>query len=363
MRLMPDPGTSARRSRRGYYYQDVCALQRCIDMLDGLWKSVTLEGDEDIILVRTRPAGRKYCQVKTVEGPSQLWTAARLCRPEVVAQPATSILGRLFTSRPVPRDAVLELVLNEEVDAKLRPLCTSPAASPEATIDIQADLAGRLSDLALPDERPVRWYVDRLQIDIRERTADAMEDVAFRRLAVACAARSSKLLPEELDVVLERILNRVCRASRGAAAMTVDRATFSLWLDEYVAAAIRRIRDSATPDAGRLTSKLSDAEQSAEAIEHALEMHVAFRRAVRSSVGERHTQLNQLFDLVFIACSYVAAKLATGDVRPGAAAYAATLDRIQLALSADATMNPVFGMVDAVSALFDITARCRHRFV
>ena len=127
---MPDPGTSARRSRRGYYYQDVCALQRCIDMLDGLWKTVTLEGDEDIILVRTRPAGRKYCQVKTVEGPRQLWTAALLCRPEVVAQPATSILGRLFTSRPVPRDAALELILNEEVDAKLRPLCTSPAASP-----------------------------------------------------------------------------------------------------------------------------------------------------------------------------------------------------------------------------------------
>jgi hypothetical protein len=43
------PGAYGRRSRRGFYFQDACALLDCLDLLEGAWDCVTLEHFEDII--------------------------------------------------------------------------------------------------------------------------------------------------------------------------------------------------------------------------------------------------------------------------------------------------------------------------
>ena len=42
------PGTGARRSRRGYYYEDLYTLRSCLQMVRGNWDSVLPEGEENV---------------------------------------------------------------------------------------------------------------------------------------------------------------------------------------------------------------------------------------------------------------------------------------------------------------------------
>ena len=66
---MADPAEGARRSRRGYWYQDLYALGRYLDLIDGVWETVTVESHEDIVCEQTGAnALVRYEQVKTVEG-------------------------------------------------------------------------------------------------------------------------------------------------------------------------------------------------------------------------------------------------------------------------------------------------------
>lgn len=58
----PTPGEGARRSRRGYYFEDLCAPRHCMAMADGRWIAVTSDGDEDITSASDAllDAGRDY---------------------------------------------------------------------------------------------------------------------------------------------------------------------------------------------------------------------------------------------------------------------------------------------------------------
>ena len=147
---LPSPGQSARRSRRGYYYQDLVSLGFCIDMLSGEWDHVTPDGDEDVVCVAADPAKVTYVQVKTEESAGQHWTVSKCTRPDIVGRPETSVLGRLFVGKPLPDESTFILLTNEGVSDSSRPLTVVDRGS--TADELLRKLEQRLTPLDLGGE-------------------------------------------------------------------------------------------------------------------------------------------------------------------------------------------------------------------
>jgi hypothetical protein len=157
------PGSAARRTRRAYSSQDLCSVHACLEALQGVWDRVTPESHEDITCERVRPELWRYSQVKTVESPGPAWSIASVTRPEQVGIISTSILGRLFTAKPIPDHAAFELVTNERVAADLWPLCENANVGEPAREASRAAIVKRLQGLEPAGGRSTEWCVQRLQ--------------------------------------------------------------------------------------------------------------------------------------------------------------------------------------------------------
>lgn len=140
------PGRSARRSRRGYCVDplnlpDLWALHCCIEMLEGLWTSLTSDGHEDVTCENSGESRICYVQVKTEEHPDGVWTVAKLCQADGGGV-ESSILGKLFVDKPLPDGARFELVGNVALNRELAPL------EPQAVVDrrpVEAEFARRFA--------------------------------------------------------------------------------------------------------------------------------------------------------------------------------------------------------------------------
>ncbi len=352
------PGAHGRRSRRGFYFQDVCALRSCLDMAGRRWDRVVIESFEDIVC---ESATRLlYRQVKTDESPDQLHSPATLCRPKRSGQVKTSILGRLLLDKPLPDHALLQLVLNEQVNAALQPLVTDGARGHMRGAEgVKADIAARLAEITPADGRTPEWCVDRLSICVESRTTEDLENATRITLGplIKGYLRESPLV-DELEDVLIALLWEVSVEARGRNPLPFTCASFEQLFSEVVDRVVgRAFRQS--QDHNKLREKLEVAELSPVEIDHAVEMSLKFSRQVRAAVGETRSNLDALSDAVFMCCQEVSARRRAGEVQPGPGAYAAVMTAVKSMWHRGDFARTDLRLSDAWRALAFITGRCR----
>lgn len=353
------PGAGARRSRRGYYYQDAYSARRCLEMLNGNWDLVHPESDEDVLCSSSGAEQTCFIQVKTVEGPPRLWTAAELCRPDSPGRPETSILGRLLSGKELPDDAVLVLATNERVAPELRPLTNT---DPEARREVVEDLARRLDGLA-PRGRDLQWCLERLLIEECENTADGLEAQLHRDLGFLALSRGFPLLPQEVSDLVERILAFVQERSRSPEDAPITRGDFETLLDGWADQIQSQTNlDVASAQKG-LRPKLIAAGMSLEEVQKCEEMRFRFARRRRSAVGDERGALDEVVDEIAMACLDVKTRRKAGNLLPGLPSVQATISAIADLHTARAWRASGVSLASAYGALHDVTGRCQNRYV
>lgn len=250
------PASGARRSRRGYYYQDLYTLQCCVVMLHGEWDEVLPEGEEDVTCNRFTPRIHRQVQVKTVENPTSLWTPARLCNPESRDRPNTSILGRFFTNKDLPDETKFLLLLNEGVNHQLLPLKVGQSLD---RTEIEAELVHRLDGLHPSSDRTVGWCVQRLEIEELESTAEGLESRIFRSLSNTCQLLGHGLLADEIEQLMTHLMQAVQAAARAVEPAAIIREDFEVMLRRRAEALISGTNESQGDLAPTLAEKLRQA--------------------------------------------------------------------------------------------------------
>jgi hypothetical protein len=355
----PTPGEGARRSRRGYYFQDLCALRHCLAMADGRWTAVTSDGDEDITSASEAPAIVEYCQIKTEEFPRTPWTVARLCEAERSGDRATSILGRLFLDKPLPDPAMFRLVGNVPLHPDLRPLTPGAASSRDAVITA---IGSRLGALPLRDGRSIRWCLERLEVENVAGNADALEAMALRELGATALRLSVGLLPNELETLLEGLIGYIQTTAREVNPAPIARDDFAAELRSRGAAATRATSAAAGPGAPTLSDKLAAAGVGPEQIAAFQQTHFEFTRTYRSSLPHRTAQLDDLTERIRMACVELSLRRREGSIMPGAEMFAATNSAVRDLHSAGDWEGRGIPLTIAYGVLHDVTARCQHRY-
>jgi len=349
---------AGRRSRRGFAYQDAVTLLDCLDMHDGLYDSVGFEGLDDIVCVSGQHA--TFRQVKTQEDGSR-HSIASVCRPEIKDRVETSVLGRLFSGKPLSDGTRFCLVLNEtpQPDLGAFKIERGDARSTVSTENCQAIIT-RLEKLPVAKGATVAWYVERFEVLVEARTIDQVEDAILRRLAKPVAALLGQApLHPELEDVLFRLGAIMARDARTVQARSWDCGSFAAELDRLITAATGRRRDGTDAPLEDLIGKLGRAGvPAAEAEEHARAAR-EFRLRYRSAIGGERQAIDSLYDHVFAICAEVSARRRAGEIAAGPAAYAATVDAVcnRPLVPARTVSQP-----DRLATLSEITSRCQNRY-
>jgi hypothetical protein len=334
-------------------------------MLQGHWDEVVCEGDEDITCTKRNPPRCWYRQVKTVEDPRRLWSPAMLCQSETGGNIQTSVLGRLFTVKPMPDDARFVLVLNENVNDDLRSLVVRDRASRhQESPELLKHLEERLAELAPAGNRSIRWCLERLHIEVRGRTIEDVENKARSRVNDLCREiRTYALLMDEVEDILVDLLGVVAASSKAEEPIPLTSAFFK----ERVVSSVERragmLLDGTMSAPEAIGEKLDKAQLTSSEIQHAREMHLTFAGWCRQAVGDRKQLLIALTDSVFMACQGVSADRRSGIISDGLPAYKATLGAVRRAFDEENFGARGATMSEAWAALANITARCRHRYV
>jgi hypothetical protein len=283
------PGAGARRSRRGFFYQDLYAVRSVLELIDGTWIEVIPESDEDVVCKADDPPATCFVQVKTVENPTQLWSPARLCEPERAGDPATSILGKLFLGKDLDDSCRFLLVVNERVNPALRPLALG---RDEDSAEIRAELASRLGGVE-PTGLSLQACLERFRIEECDNTADALESRIHRRLGVLLGARSKELLFSEIEAVIGRLVAFVQEKGRGEHHAITREVAEDLVLSSADEVSLEtELRMAAVDET--LRAKLEAAGLEEAQIRRYDAMRFQFSRARRSAVGGERSALDEV---------------------------------------------------------------------
>lgn len=365
------PGDSGRRSRRGYRYQDVHALDRCLDLIDGVLDSVEVEGEEDVTCVRRGSSPcQRYEQVKTIEDPSQLWSIAKLTVGEKgeggKRRPDRSILGKLFIGKRLHDEVEFMLVLNEEVNDDLRVLTKRPEARDATSLAKCTDeIARRLDGLPLPEGFTLQWCAKHLIVDVRSRTIEDLEANVLKRLGNSVETECKiRPLAGEVETVLSLVMDEIALEARHKIAKAFDQGSVRALL-QMAFAKVDRPADFLPPgaDSSRLRSKLAPLDFDTAMVEKQVSMHLQHRTAFRRADAAQRRAVSDLVDEVFTACSVVTARRTSGELTGGRETYEATIDALREMHVSGKYAARGYSLADLQRAMLDIASRCQHRFV
>ncbi|WP_331272685.1 dsDNA nuclease domain-containing protein [Motilibacter deserti] len=355
---MHGPGGGGRRSRRGFAYQDVVTLMDCLELCAGTYHSVGWESDEDIHCSDER--GSIYRQVKTLEGPGSRHSIASVCRPEVGGNPATSILGRLFSGKRLTIGDRFDLVLNE---TPLRDLYAfSPEKLAEAPVPQRAikDVCERLQGLRLPDGFSVAGCLRGFRVIVSSRSIEDLERQAAQRIAPQVEqVTSTGVLLAEVEEVIAQLLEAVARSARASKVEHHNRESFLALLVKVANRVCGDGRAIAAVPQPTLEEKLRPVKLPDAEIRAAQAQLRSFRSARRDAVGERRREFDEIADEVYAACALVMAARRAGRIQDPQTAYLETLKAVTAAGSAQ---FPAAGNRLLQGALHDVTARCVNRY-
>jgi hypothetical protein len=349
---------AGRRSRRGFGYQDAVTLLDCLDLHSGVYDHVGFEELDDIVCVSAGHA--TYRQVKTKENASR-HSIATVCRPEIKDRVETSILGRLFSGKPLTDNTRFCLLLNETPSADLNAFKIERGDVRGVVPDAYCrGITDKLRDFDTPDDLEISWFVDRFEVIVEARTIEQVEDLLLHRLGQPVAASLGQApLLREVEEVLIRLFSLVTRDAMARQARRWDASIFDAALAEAVVAATGRRPDGTTAPLETLMSKLAPAGLTPEETAAQNDALLVYRRRYRSAVGGERTLFDSLNDHVFAICSEVSASRRAGEIAPGPIAYAATMMAVceRPLIPARAVSQP-----DRLAALSDVTARCENRY-
>jgi hypothetical protein len=219
---------AARRSRRGYEYQDLVAASFCLQMLrDKSLRTVACETQDDVVLTWEGTNGgsfEEFVQVKSDRQKRQ-WSVAMFCAQEKEPPPKNGIKepiryrkGTSIFEKNALRDhgnhnSRFRIVTRADVN-ELRVLTEPTAARSAGDItglakSLEAHLAGNTT-LTSAD---INYWVAVATWDVRG-TDSAVFDENFRRLAEAVQEQEQRLLSV---VDLERILHHLAEETRAMA--------------------------------------------------------------------------------------------------------------------------------------------------
>ena len=355
--MAQSPGDGGRRSRRGYAYQDAVTLLDCLDMHDGQFIEVGFEEVDDIVC-RARD-NVIYRQVKTKEDAIQ-HSIASVCRPKKKDCPDTSILGRLFSSKPILDSTRFCLLLNETPAQDLAAFTARRGdrrgRTPEKHCD---DICGRLDGLTLPGGTTISWCVDHFEVLVESRTIEEIEDRIWRRLVEPVTKiLHMQPLPSELEDILIRLGRQLARDARAIIPKSWSAEDFDDLLQVAVARSTGNYLDGSALPLPTLASKLAPTKISEPEVHAQSAAMLDYRRRSRSAVGEERSLFKAINDHVFFACVEVSARRRAGLIPDGPAAYAETIQVIKRMDMSGAAIP----MPDRLAALADVTARCQNRY-
>lgn len=353
------PSQGGRRARRGYRYQDLYALQCCLDMADCQWDEVIIEGEDDITCVRGGPPSeRLQVQVKTREDPAQLWSAAQLCYPDKNGRPETSILGRLFNDKPLTDDTRFLLVLNEGIVPPLVPLRERDSERRRSAEDA---LIARLQNLTVPGAPDIDWCVGRLQLARQPVSLADLEDRNFRRLGFLCKTIGKQLLPDEVEQVLGAMMGLVEARGRSQQVRPITKAEVQEVLAAEADVAADRVGAALQGNQTPLIEKLAAVNIVGEEADRVLQLRHRFARSMRSAVGRELQEYRQLLDDIFSECHTLRVRANEGTIPRGAALHRQSIEAAKAVVHGFGSAT-VARPSQALGAMYEITGRCQHRF-
>lgn len=358
MSLGVSAADGGRRGRRGFAYQDVVTLLDCLDMHEGAFDEVGFEDLDDIVCAVNGHS--IYRQVKTKEDGNR-HSLATVCRPEIKGRVETSILGRLFSGKPITEGTRFNLLLNETPTPDLGGFSNGRGATRGAVPEEpRQEIAERLKDLALPDGVTISWCVDHFDVLVEARTIEQVEDAAIRRLKIPVAhVLGQQPLMDELEEILSRLVSLVSRDARAPQPRRWNAALFAEHLEAVVTRVTGRRPDGGTEPLQSLASKLAPAGVPAEEAIAQRDLLLDYRRRYRAAVGGERATFDALNDGVFAVCLEISAKRRAGAIDEGRAAYAAT---VQAVVGLELSSPEVVSSSDKLAALSDVTARCQNRY-
>ena len=347
-----------RRSRRGFAYQDTVTLLDCLDMHQGSYDEIGFEDLDDIIC--TLADNTVYRQVKTKEDGTR-HSIATVCAPERKLRPETSILGRLFTNKPVTDGTRFSLVLNETPYSDLGAFQIergdTRVAVPGKTCK---DIVDRLDGLTLPDGITIEWCVSRFYVLTESRTIEEVEAKLLGLLnePVAKLLGAPALYAELVDILV-RLSVLVERDARARVARRWSSSAFKAKLQDAVTRSTGRRSDGSTEPLPSLSDKLRPVGITTQEAQAQTEAMLRYRRQYRSAIGHEREHFDSLNDHVYAVCTQITAERRAGKFSGPAEAYAATIDAVTRLQPAGLTS---VSLPDKFAALSDVTARCQNRY-
>lgn len=213
---------SGRISRRGYQYQDLCALRYCIDMVGtGRWHEVWCESHDDFVLVVHEEEGDRYrlAQVKYRSNAGTHWGVASLVplkKGTNTPNEDESVLIKLFAGDQHPQKTEFRLLFNEGVQPELRPFAYRwKQAEPE--IDIASEqvsvILRRLAGWSPSNGRDVVSLVANLGIESHASTVEEMEAALILELNGLLTLKGIHSLTSEIENLLWVLYRLVYKAA------------------------------------------------------------------------------------------------------------------------------------------------------
>lgn len=358
MALSVVPSDGGRRSRRGYAYQDAVTLLDCLDMHEGSFDEVGFEDLDDIIC--TVDGNTTYRQVKTKEDGTR-HSIATICTPEKKGKPETSILGRLFSNKPLTEATRFSLLLNETPTPDLGAFETERGDVRGAVPDQHCrDIADRLSALALPNGITIDWCVARLEVLLEPRTIEDVEAKLLTRLNEPVTKLLGALpLHSELVEILIGLSFLVARDARARNPKRWGAALFAEKLQETVTRSTGTRSDGSVEPLPTLAEKLRPAGIPIQEAQAQTEAMLRYRRRYRSAIGQQRDYFDTLNDHVYAVCTQKSAERRAGKFEGPVGAYAATIEAVSQLQPKEVKAIP---LPDKLAALSDVTARCQNRY-
>jgi hypothetical protein len=294
---------SGRRSRGGYFYQDLCALRYCVSAAaSGRWQEVWCESHDDIVLFTDDAHGGRfrYAQVKFEFSADQHWSCARLCQCEAKKTIADSVVCKLFGNDRFAGRCDFRLLTNEGTNADLKPFHYRWGEK-EPTVDPSCDgaktLLERLVDWTPPGTTPKEEYVRRFGIEQHAGDANEMEALVRGELGDLASGAAKPLFPDEIDALFRHVYVEVHRAATRSLARTDDPERIVaeefrrsvLAQAQAIAARTQDVSNESPSEA--LSTYLRAAGLPETAITTAAAQRWTFRREQRASAGSERGEL------------------------------------------------------------------------
>lgn len=352
-------------ARQGFAFQDRVAAMCCLEMLeDEVVLEVWCETYDDIVILRRTTEGEtvEFIQVKG-EQPDQLWSVAKLCARDG-GRCGTSLFEKSLARDRFKEPAVFRLVTSRDVNSKLQPL-------------------------KLPREHTDRsscnsWFrevVDAIQEALPDAEYSNGKDCSFWLARMLWGAYSNNELDCDNTVRVHRILERLgfspssdlCDEAYHGLLALVKNAAEQPW-SEREKRKIRkeplkaRLRGFAEPypdakSSERLILKMEGANLDQTYIENAQTMARRFRQRFRESQYIGSLDRGTVESAITKCLHNLRVKLDSGELKEtGIQFYSRCVEAVDSLANSSIFGNPDLGADFFAGCMYEITARCGHRF-